>query len=156
MVSYSLPIGSVPIPFGQLMTATHPKVVLIALNTGVVTVSIKSIEPTDTSLQDLQMGSVVLLSPDWCRVMQRFCISSINNQVVHLTHRLRYSSFLSQSVVHYTIQAKQAFFIIPKLNMSSKNEYTDPELREEVKEEVKAGNKGGAPGQWSARKVTFN
>lgn len=64
MVSYSLPIGSVPIPFGQLMTATHPKVVLIALNTGVVTVSIKSIEPTDTSLQDLQMGSVVLLSPD--------------------------------------------------------------------------------------------
>jgi hypothetical protein len=33
------------------------------------------------------------------------------------------------------------------------DKYTDPELREEVKEEIQAGDKGGAPGQWSARKV---
>ncbi len=30
--------------------------------------------------------------------------------------------------------------------------YTDPELRERLKEEIKAGGKGGRPGQWSARK----
>ncbi|KAK4937468.1 hypothetical protein LTR10_021920 [Elasticomyces elasticus] len=31
--------------------------------------------------------------------------------------------------------------------------YTDPKLREEVKEEIQQGDKGGAPGQWSARKA---
>ena len=30
--------------------------------------------------------------------------------------------------------------------------YTHPELREELKEEIKASDKGGRPGQWSARK----
>jgi hypothetical protein len=30
--------------------------------------------------------------------------------------------------------------------------YTDPELREKIKEEIKASDKGGEPGQWSARK----
>ncbi|MEH1164338.1 DUF5872 domain-containing protein [Micromonospora sp. CPCC 205539] len=30
--------------------------------------------------------------------------------------------------------------------------YTKPELREQIKEEVKASDKGGKPGQWSARK----
>ncbi|MEU1241422.1 DUF5872 domain-containing protein [Micromonospora parva] len=30
--------------------------------------------------------------------------------------------------------------------------YTKPELREQIKEEVKASDKGGRPGQWSARK----
>jgi hypothetical protein len=30
--------------------------------------------------------------------------------------------------------------------------YTDPELRERLKSEIMAGDKGGAPGQWSARK----
>lgn len=37
--------------------------------------------------------------------------------------------------------------------MPSKDKYTDPELREEVKEEIRQGDKGGAPGQWSARKA---
>ena len=31
-------------------------------------------------------------------------------------------------------------------------DYTDPELRARLKEEIKAGDKGGKPGQWSARK----
>ena len=31
-------------------------------------------------------------------------------------------------------------------------DYTDPELRERLKEEIKAADKGGAPGTWSARK----
>jgi hypothetical protein len=31
-------------------------------------------------------------------------------------------------------------------------DYTDPELRERLKEEIKASDKGGAPGKWSARK----
>ncbi|KAE8413231.1 hypothetical protein BDV36DRAFT_269210 [Aspergillus pseudocaelatus] len=35
------------------------------------------------------------------------------------------------------------------------DKYTDPELREQVKEEVKQSDKGGKPGQWSARKAQF-
>ena len=31
--------------------------------------------------------------------------------------------------------------------------YTEPELRARLKEEVQAGDKGGRPGQWSARKA---
>ena len=31
-------------------------------------------------------------------------------------------------------------------------DYTDPELRERLKEEIKAGTRGGKAGQWSARK----
>ena len=31
-------------------------------------------------------------------------------------------------------------------------DYTDPELRVRLKEEIKAGDRGGRPGQWSARK----
>lgn len=36
---------------------------------------------------------------------------------------------------------------------SSSSNYTKPELREKVKKKVVAGNKGGRPGQWSARKA---
>ena len=32
-------------------------------------------------------------------------------------------------------------------------DYTKPELREKIKDKVKAGDKGGRPGQWSARKA---
>jgi hypothetical protein len=31
--------------------------------------------------------------------------------------------------------------------------YTDPELRERLKAEITAGDRGGKPGQWSARKA---
>lgn len=37
--------------------------------------------------------------------------------------------------------------------MPPKQKYTDPKLRDQVKEELKQSDKGGAPGQWSARKV---
>ncbi|CAK1354831.1 hypothetical protein CB0940_01362 [Cercospora beticola] len=37
--------------------------------------------------------------------------------------------------------------------MPPKDKYTDPELRDKVKEELKASDKGGEPGQWSARKA---
>lgn len=37
--------------------------------------------------------------------------------------------------------------------MGKDDKYTDPELRNEVKEEIHQSDKGGAPGQWSARKV---
>jgi len=36
---------------------------------------------------------------------------------------------------------------------SSKGKPTDPELREQVKEEVKQESKGGGPGSWSAWKA---
>ena len=50
---------------------------------------------------------------------------------------------------------KQASKASGKAGAKSKSEenYTDPELREKIKEEVMAGDKGGHPGQWSARKA---
>ena len=33
-----------------------------------------------------------------------------------------------------------------------RDDYTEPELRARLKEELKAGDRGGQPGQWSARK----
>ncbi len=36
---------------------------------------------------------------------------------------------------------------------NSDDNYTKPELREKIKREVVAGDKGGRPGQWSARKA---
>lgn len=36
---------------------------------------------------------------------------------------------------------------------SAKQKYTDPDLRERLKAEVTAGDRGGRPGQWSARKA---
>lgn len=36
---------------------------------------------------------------------------------------------------------------------SSPDTYTKPELRERIKKKVTAGDKGGNPGQWSARKA---
>lgn len=36
---------------------------------------------------------------------------------------------------------------------ASKSKYDKPELRERIKERIMAGNKGGAAGQWSARKA---
>ena len=35
---------------------------------------------------------------------------------------------------------------------SGEGKYTDPELREEIKEEIRQSDKGGKEGQWSARK----
>jgi hypothetical protein len=40
-----------------------------------------------------------------------------------------------------------------KSKKSSPENYTKPELREKIKKEVIAGDKGGRPGQWSARKA---
>lgn len=43
-------------------------------------------------------------------------------------------------------------------NKSKVNEagvYTKPTLRKQLFEKIKAGDKGGAPGQWSARKAQF-
>ena len=37
--------------------------------------------------------------------------------------------------------------------MKNVSQYTDPALRDQVKAEVLAGDKGGRPGQWSARKA---
>ncbi|CEH12575.1 Protein of unknown function DUF2945 [Ceraceosorus bombacis] len=39
------------------------------------------------------------------------------------------------------------------VTMPPKDKYTDPKLRDEVKEEIHKSDKGGAPGQWSARKA---
>src|SRR5215210_7169423 len=39
-----------------------------------------------------------------------------------------------------------------RYTMSKGEKYTDPELRERIKEEIKDPDKGGKKGQWSARK----
>ena len=39
-----------------------------------------------------------------------------------------------------------------KAKKDYEEKYTHPELREKLKEEIKASDKGGKPGQWSARK----
>ena len=46
----------------------------------------------------------------------------------------------------------------PKMTKASQTstaeeKYSDPELRDRIKEELMKGDKGGKPGQWSARKV---
>ena len=41
------------------------------------------------------------------------------------------------------------------LNMPARDNYTDPELHDQVKDEVQESDKGDAPGQWSARKAQF-
>lgn len=38
-------------------------------------------------------------------------------------------------------------------SVSAPDQYTKPDLRERIKERVLAGDKGGNPGQWSARKA---
>ena len=45
---------------------------------------------------------------------------------------------------------------VKKKNKSTVNKagnYTKPALRERIFKEIKAGSKGGGPGQWSARKA---
>jgi len=45
------------------------------------------------------------------------------------------------------------FSTFNSLTMPPKEKYSDPKLRDEVKEEIHNSDKGGAPGQWSARKA---
>ncbi|KUG07824.1 hypothetical protein [Solirubrum puertoriconensis] len=40
----------------------------------------------------------------------------------------------------------------PAAKRTPDDTYTDPKLREKLKAQIMAGNKGGEPGQWSARK----
>ena len=40
-----------------------------------------------------------------------------------------------------------------KSSHSDPDRYTDPDLRDRIKAEITAGDKGGKPGQWSARKA---
>jgi hypothetical protein len=48
--------------------------------------------------------------------------------------------------------AKKKATTSSKKSTKKEDNYTDPELRERLKEKIKAGDKGGKPGQWSARK----
>lgn len=42
---------------------------------------------------------------------------------------------------------------VPKKKGGKNTNYDKPDLREKLKEEIMAGDKGGKPGQWSARKA---
>jgi len=41
----------------------------------------------------------------------------------------------------------------PKSTVNKAGNYTKPGMRKKLFEKIKAGSKGGAPGQWSARKA---
>ena len=41
----------------------------------------------------------------------------------------------------------------PKSTVNKAGNYTKPEMRKRMFNAIKAGSKGGAPGQWSARKA---
>ena len=41
----------------------------------------------------------------------------------------------------------------PKSKVNESSNYTKPALRKRLFNKIKAGGKGGAPGQWSARKA---
>ena len=41
----------------------------------------------------------------------------------------------------------------PKSKVNESGNYTKPTLRKRIFNRIKAGGKGGAPGQWSARKA---
>jgi hypothetical protein len=41
----------------------------------------------------------------------------------------------------------------PESKVNEAGNYTKPELRKKLFEQIKAGDKGGKPGQWSARKA---
>lgn len=41
----------------------------------------------------------------------------------------------------------------PKSTVNAAGNYTKPGMRKAIFERIKAGGKGGAPGQWSARKA---
>ena len=41
----------------------------------------------------------------------------------------------------------------PKSRVNEAGNYTKPTMRERLFEKIKAGDKGGKPGQWSARKA---
>lgn len=41
----------------------------------------------------------------------------------------------------------------PKSKVNEAGVYTKPSLRKSIFERIKAGGKGGSPGQWSARKA---
>jgi hypothetical protein len=41
---------------------------------------------------------------------------------------------------------------VTKSRVNEAGVYTKPTLRKRIFQEIKAGDKGGAPGQWSARK----
>ena len=50
-------------------------------------------------------------------------------------------------------QARKAAKSKPKSRVNEAGNYTKPAMRKRIFNEVKAGSKGGKPGQWSARKA---
>ena len=52
-----------------------------------------------------------------------------------------------------TTMAKGGKATKPKSKVNEAGNYTKPSLRKRLFEKIKAGGKGGAPGQWSARKA---
>ena len=71
---------------------------------------------------------------------------------MHILHPVRFAS----RVFHQATRVTVAQFTSSAVSkMPPKDKYTDPKLRDEVKEELMQSDKGGAPGQWSARKVGF-
>lgn len=69
-------------------------------------------------------------------------------EIIIIFQLLRLYYFVAAGAKH-----KQRFSNTAFLMMPSKDKYTDPGLRDQVKEEIHNSDRGGAPGQWSARKA---
>lgn len=52
----------------------------------------------------------------------------------------------------YLPQARKRNKMAVKSKVNEAGVYTKPTLRKQIFQRIKAGDKGGAPGQWSARK----
>ena len=62
-------------------------------------------------------------------------------------------TFLTLCPSHVLLDFRTEHSNCATIIMPPKDKYSDPKLRDQVKEEIHNSDKGGAPGQWSARKV---
>ncbi len=56
----------------------------------------------------------------------------------------------------FSVSVSRRFTCFAAAKMPPKDKYSDPKLRDEIKEELMQSDKGGKPGQWSARKVSMS
>ena len=72
----------------------------------------------------------------------------------HLRHHRLVPHLPPFLIFHHLTSRSRLLSTRTSRTMPPKNKYTNPKLRDEVKKNVQESDKGGAPGQWSARKVS--
>jgi len=98
-------------------------------------------EPSSTSV-DVDLGYIAVCCTLISFGMYRTLVP--RNQLLAVVNRVR----VTAAPPRFTVCS-----IATSMPSKTDDKYTDPELHNVVKEEIQAGDKGGAPGEWSARKV---